>query len=44
MLAHGDQVLIDEAANLTYSAYDMDLSKAPDVTVVGRVVASMHEW
>lgn len=32
------------SANPTYAAYDVDLTKSPDVAIVGRVVASMHEW
>lgn len=37
-------VLRVSSANPAYAAYDVDLSKAPDVIVVGRVVASMHDW
>ncbi len=32
------------SANTEYAAYDVDLEKNPNVAVVGRVVASMHEW
>jgi phage repressor protein C with HTH and peptisase S24 domain len=32
------------SANPTYAPYDVDLAKTPDVQIVGRVVASMHEW
>ena len=32
------------SANSDFVAYDVDLSKTPDVSIVGRVVASMHEW
>ena len=79
VLAHGDQVLIDQSdtqprsgfvyvirqgdellvkycqllpggilrvssANQDFAPYDVDLNKTPDVAIVGRVVASMHEW
>jgi phage repressor protein C with HTH and peptisase S24 domain len=32
------------SANTQFAAYDVDLNKTPDVQIVGRVVASMHEW
>ncbi len=32
------------SANPSFEPYDVDLSKTPDVAVVGRVVASMHDW
>ncbi len=32
------------SANATYPPYDLDLAKTPDVAIIGRVVASMHEW
>lgn len=32
------------SANTNFPAYDVDLSKTDDVQIVGRVVASMHEW
>lgn len=31
-------------ANEAYQPYDVDLAKTPDVQIVGRVVASMHDW
>jgi phage repressor protein C with HTH and peptisase S24 domain len=32
------------SANSSYAPYEVDLSKAEDVAVLGRVVASMHYW
>lgn len=56
VLRQGDELLVKycqllpggilrvSSANPAFESYDVDLSKAPDVTVVGRVVASMHDW
>lgn len=43
MLLPGGMLRVS-SANPTYPPYDVDLSKTPDVAIVGRVVASMHEW
>ena len=32
------------SANPNFPPYDVDLNKTQDVQIVGRVVASMHEW
>lgn len=32
------------SANAAFQPYDVDLSKVPEVQVLGRVVASMHDW
>ncbi|MBY0236122.1 MAG: LexA family transcriptional regulator [Burkholderiaceae bacterium] len=32
------------SANPRFAPFDVDLSHSPDVQIVGRVVASMHEW
>lgn len=37
-------VLRVSSANPSYQAYDVDLARTPDVAIVGRVVASMHQW
>jgi phage repressor protein C with HTH and peptisase S24 domain len=39
-----DGVLRVSSANQQFAAYDVDLAKNPGVAIVGRVVASMHEW
>jgi phage repressor protein C with HTH and peptisase S24 domain len=56
VLRQGDELLVKycqllpggllrvSSANPTYAPYDVDLAKTPDVQIVGRVVASMHEW
>lgn len=38
------RVLRVTSANPAFAAYDVDLSAAPDLEVIGRVVASVHEW
>jgi transcriptional regulator with XRE-family HTH domain len=37
-------VLRVSSANPQYAPYDVELDKTADVTIIGRVVASMHEW
>ena len=37
-------VLRVSSANTQFESYDVELERAPDVEIVGRVVASMHEW
>lgn len=37
-------VLRVSSANQQYASYDVQLSETSDVQIVGRVVASMHEW
>lgn len=32
------------SANTQFASYDVDLERTDDVAIVGRVVASMHEW
>ncbi len=32
------------SANPSFAAYDVDLARTPELEVVGRVVASLHEW
>lgn len=32
------------SANAQFATYDVFLNESPDVVIVGRVVASMHEW
>lgn len=56
VLRQGDELLVKHcqllpnavlrvsSANPDYPTYDIDLSKAGDVTIVGRVRASTHEW
>lgn len=56
VLRQGDELLVKYAQllpqgilrlsseNQTYKPYDIDLSKEPDVSILGRVVASTHEW
>jgi len=56
VLRQGDELLVKycqqlpggvlrvSSANTAFQPYDVDLSKATDVSVVGRVVASMHDW
>lgn len=40
----GNGVLRVSSENPNFPAYDLDLAKTPDVAIVGRVVASTHEW
>ncbi len=56
VLRQGDELLVKYAQllpqgilrltseNQTYAPYDIDLSREPDVSILGRVVASTHEW
>ncbi|MCU7371594.1 hypothetical protein PEC18_12225 [Paucibacter sp. O1-1] len=56
VLRQGDELLVKfcqllpsgvlrvSSANQNYAPYDIDLTTSPDVEIVGRVVASMHEW
>lgn len=56
VLRQGDELLVKycqllpggilrvSSANPAFESYDVDLSKAADVSVIGRVVASMHDW
>ncbi len=56
VLRQGDELLVKfcqllpggvlrvSSANPNFAPYDVDLSKAADVEIVGRVVAAMHEW
>lgn len=56
VLRQGDELLVKycqmlpggvlrvTSANQSFAAYDVDLSSTPDVEIIGRVVASMHEW
>lgn len=56
VLRQGDELLVKycqlqpggilrvSSANPAFQSYEVDLSKASDVSVVGRVVASMHDW
>lgn len=37
-------ILRVSSANPAFAPYEVDLAKSADVTVVGRVVASMHDW
>lgn len=32
------------SANPSFAAYDVDLARTPELEVIGRVVASLHEW
>lgn len=38
------RVLRVSSANPAFAAYDVDLSTATDLEVIGRVVASVHKW
>lgn len=40
----GNGLLRVSSENPNFPAYDIDLSKSPDVAIIGRVVASTHEW
>ncbi len=56
VLRQGDELLVKfcqllpggvlrvSSANQQYASYDVQLSDTSDVQIVGRVVASMHEW
>jgi len=56
VLRQGDELLVKfcqllpggvlrvSSANSNYAPYDVDLAKSADVAIVGRVVASMHDW
>lgn len=56
VLRQGDELLVKycqllpggklhvSSANPTYPAYDVDLHYSPDTQIIGRVVASMHQW
>lgn len=37
-------VLRVTSANRSFASYDVNLASTPDVEIIGRVVASMHEW
>ena len=37
-------VLRISSANPAFQPYDVDLTKVQDVSIIGRVVASMHDW
>lgn len=39
-----DGVLRVSSANKQFESYDVDLNRNPGIAIVGRVVASMHEW
>ncbi len=39
-----DGILRVSSENQSYKSYDIDLSKTTDVSILGRVVASTHEW
>ena len=39
-----DGTLRVRSENANFGAYDVDLNKAPNVAIIGRVVASMHKW
>lgn len=39
-----DGVLRVTSANPAFAVYDIDLSRTQNVELIGRVVASMHEW
>lgn len=39
-----DGILRVSSANPTYPSYDVNLTKSPDVAIVGRIVTSMHDW
>lgn len=40
----GNGLLRVSSENPNFPAYDIDLTKSPDVAIIGRVVASTHEW
>ena len=56
VLRQGDELLVKycqllpggvlrvSSANTQFASYDVVLNEASDVSIVGRVVASMHEW
>lgn len=56
VLRQGDELLVKycqllpggllrvSSANPQFAPYDVQLDQAPDLAIVGRVVASMHEW
>lgn len=56
VLRQGDELLVKycqllpggvlrvSSANAQFESYDVELERAQDVEIVGRVVASMHEW
>lgn len=56
VLRQGDELLVKycqllpggilrvSSANGQFATYDVELDKTPDVAIIGRVVASMHEW
>lgn len=56
VLRQGDELLVKycqqlpggvlrvSSANAAFPSYDVDLERAADVTVLGRVVASQHDW
>jgi transcriptional regulator with XRE-family HTH domain len=37
-------ILRVSSANPQYATYDVELDRTPDLAIIGRVVASMHEW
>lgn len=37
-------VLRVTSANPSFASYDVDLARTPELEVIGRVVASLHEW
>lgn len=39
-----DGILRVSSENQSYQSYDIDLAKVSDVSILGRVVASTHEW
>lgn len=39
-----DGILRVSSENQSYQSYDIDLAKVTDVSILGRVVASTHEW
>lgn len=39
-----DGILRVTSENQSYKSYDIDLAKTTDVSILGRVVASTHEW
>lgn len=40
----GNGLLRVSSENPNFPPYDLDLAKTPDVAILGRVVASTHEW
>lgn len=56
VLRQGDELLVKycqllpggvlrvSSANAQFATYDVQLDNTPDVVIIGRVVASMHEW